>query len=790
MLKKQCGAVALLLVLCLCLSPLCASAEGLEDEGVEDDPDPAPIEELESASGGVLFAEPENLEECFAEADALNVSETALSPALIADDEEELVEEAVEAIPLTVSESGADNDALFRAYFEKLLFPQEKLRRPVGEANLTGVDKKVYSILAEKIADVAQNGGFTAFSLPITEIDTKLTWTREELGGITIVSGGAITVEAKAAVSRLLDLGSLSLEVSALEQDFPFDMYWFDKTAGVTRNVNYGLSASSKSISITSGTVSYSFSVANGYGANNYVYESEVSRAQTAARNARSIVERYALCGDREKLAAYKNEICARTSYNSAAAGGGAPYGDPWQAIYVFDGDEETTVVCEGYAKAFEYLCDMSTFASPQLSCVSVTGTMSGGGHMWNIVTLDDGENYLADLTNCDTGSLGADDRLFLIGYYSGSASEGYRFLCRGTSIHYVYDGSTTRLMTEEELTLTPARFEDTPTWTWGEDHSSAEMSICYLGRPSLVETVKASVTSETTPASCTENGLTVYTATAQLAGKTFTDEKSVVLPMTGHDPVFQSADWDVNEDEVFGAFFMYKCSVCENESEEFVLPDSCSDSRGWRTYTATDAQGNTATSEPIQQFYTVVFNGKPQSTMYAWGEVCLLTSADEEVKAWYLVNDGVETLLADGVSSCCFAVTDNTEIVTNETENHEPQAAVAVTLKSESAGTAVFNAMWSIPEGARVKSAVIYRGYTSADKDVPVGTMVSKGAPFDTRLLVRNGSYRLNISGLDATKYQHVMIRVTYTVDGEDEINLDSAVLRILPNGGQAAGT
>ena len=325
------------------------------------------------------------------------------------------------------------------------------------------------------------------------------------------------------------------------------------------------------------------------------------------------------------------------------------------------------------------------------------------------------------------------------------------------------------------------------PSWSWAEDHSSASVSINCLNEPTHTEIVAATVTSETTPATCTKTGLTVYTASATFEGQNLSDEQSVELPMIAHDPVFQSVDWNVDEEGNFGAYFAYQCSACGQDSEVFVLPSGYTESKGWRTYTATDAQGNTATSEPIQQFYTVVFNGEALPTMYAWGDECLLSSPDEVVKAWYKVTDGVETLIADGVNACNFAVTENITVVTKETEHQTKQPVICATLVSESSGTAVFNAMWSIPGNAEVKSAIIYRGYTTKDKDVAVETMIDKGTQFDTELLVHNGSYRLNLSQLDANKYQHVMIRVTYTVDGGEEIRLDSAVLRVLPNGGQA---
>ena len=65
-------------------------------------------------------------------------------------------------------------------------------------------------------------------------------------------------------------------------------------------------------------------------------------------------------------------------SYDQSSAGGGASYGDPWQLVYVFDGDPSTNVVCEGYAKAFQYLCDLTRFDG-DVTCRTVSGTMNGG---------------------------------------------------------------------------------------------------------------------------------------------------------------------------------------------------------------------------------------------------------------------------------------------------------------------------------------------------------------------------------------------------------------------------
>ena len=393
---------------------------------------------------------------------------------------EDPIEELVEAEPVTVcdEEAGPDNDSLFRGYFESLLMPRPRLRRPVGWDNLTGVDVAVYSLLAERTNTVAAEGGSTVFDIPLSELGTQLSWTKEELGGITIISDGKITQEAKDAVSERLDTGNLRLVLTALQQDYPFGMYWYDKTpgAGTKLGVSYTLSATSSSISIKSGTAAYSFSVAADYGSGYAVDPVQVSRAQTAAENARAIVSTYAECPDLEKLTCYRDEICALTSYNSAAAAGGIPYGDPWQAIYVFDGDPETKVVCEGYSKAFEYLCDMSAFLSPAVSCISVTGFMNGSDHMWNIVTLADGENVLADLTNSDGGSAARNNGLFLVGYCEGNVWEGYVIVHGKTRTLYTYDDRMTALMTENELTLSLRQY--TVAFVDGEDRN--EVKVFY----------------------------------------------------------------------------------------------------------------------------------------------------------------------------------------------------------------------------------------------------------------------------------------------------------------------
>ena len=224
-----------------------------------------------------------------------------------------------------------------------------------------------------------------------------------------------------------------------LIKDATYEMYWFDRYA-------------SWSYSTTS--ITFTFDVSSDYQSSSdehTVNSSKVTAANNAVANAKRIVAKYSSYSDMEKLRAYKNEICSLVEYNHDAVNQGIySYGpDPWELVYVFDGNSSTNVVCEGYSKAYEYLCNQTSFSSSLINCICVDGYtyFSGGGsgaHMWNIVTLDDGKNYLVDVTNCDTGSTGSDVR-FLIYATSGSynSTTGYYVTSGDRYTYYNPDGSS-----------------------------------------------------------------------------------------------------------------------------------------------------------------------------------------------------------------------------------------------------------------------------------------------------------------------------------------------------------
>ena len=207
------------------------------------------------------------------------------------------------------------------------------------------------------------------------------------------------------------------------------------------------------------GSVTFSFTVGQEFAAGTYETTGKVGTAVTnAVKNAAKIVADSAGLTDVDKLIAYRTAICNMVEYNHAAVETDTAYGNPWQLIWVFDGDSSTNVVCEGYSKAFQYLCDLTKF-SRAVTAYSVTGYMDGGAHMWNMVSMPNGKNYLVDVTNCDSGTIGAPDKLFLAGG-SGSASRGYTVY----GIYYQYSSDTLAMFSDKDRTLSGYYYKDDPT--------------------------------------------------------------------------------------------------------------------------------------------------------------------------------------------------------------------------------------------------------------------------------------------------------------------------------------
>lgn len=256
--------------------------------------------------------------------------------------------------------------------------------------------------------------------------------------------------------------------MSSLSADLPAELYWYDKTGGF----NFSCSYDYTEYVLTTFTFTVSADYSPDGAEYGYVYDNrKINTVKAAIDYAKDIVQKYQDAGtsDYDILAAYKDEILALSEYNYDAAENDPPYGDPWQLIWVFDRDPNTTVVCEGYSKAFQYLCDLTEFRNRSIECYSVSGFMDGGAHMWNIVRIN-GNSYLVDITN--TGWDGVPNSLFLKGAV-GSVSDGY--YCDGVYYsYYSYYYDQTSLWGEDILTLSDSDYSSGS----GPDEQSCTITI------------------------------------------------------------------------------------------------------------------------------------------------------------------------------------------------------------------------------------------------------------------------------------------------------------------------
>lgn len=341
-------------------------------------------------------------------------------------------------------------------------------------ASMNPTLRAVYDQLVPEIQKIAAGqGSSSAFSIGI-----QMTFTKEELGieGDMLVRGDDgqyhFSEETGAAIEKAVDeVMDMDMLLNQLLAHHPYELYWFDKSfseGAIRFKYSYGTDGQQTVMVgdfVIMMAVSQDYAVTDAATQQYYLYSPDTAKtgaAKTAAATAAQVVAKNQGKGTYGKLVAYREYITKAVDYNFDAANtANYPYGDPWQLIYVFDNDPDTNVVCEGYSKAFKYLCDLTwTGSDPEVACYLPTGTMDGGTgaglHMWNIVSIG-GVNYLTDITNCDSGTIGAPDQLFLCGA-EGSVDASYAAATTGGAVTYVYDKETLALY-DKELVLSATKY-------------------------------------------------------------------------------------------------------------------------------------------------------------------------------------------------------------------------------------------------------------------------------------------------------------------------------------------
>lgn len=362
--------------------------------------------------------------------------------------------------------AGVTAENLAENYIRGILSPGEGLleaARPSGPIQFAEgtPSRKLYDLLRQEISLVAAGEkSSTVFEISAKDFADQYLYTAEELGVDSLFDEEEkITEDTKTAARQLFrQQFSFSDVVFCVMEDSPYELYWWDKTSSASLRYAYGYATNRTKAGILKVYVTLNVSQDyadltewDGGSPLMQVDTEKYGKVEEAREKIQEILTASEHKTDEEKIYDYAQTICDLASYHRGATAN-LPYGDPWQMIWVFDGDPDTKVVCEGYAKAFTHLCDLGTAEAEAISCQGyLNSTSTSQAHMWNIVAIS-GHNYLVDLTNYD---LGYD--LLMVGYTEGDVQSGYQTAC---GQKYFYNTTYTP-RTEEELTLSPFDYQE-----------------------------------------------------------------------------------------------------------------------------------------------------------------------------------------------------------------------------------------------------------------------------------------------------------------------------------------
>ena len=658
---KNKSVIALMLAFTMCFTSVCpafaAENTAVETEAAKESESGEPAD----SAGNVAAPETSDedapaAEESVSEEQAPKAEETPAVPELTG-----TITISVDGQTVTLENGGEESpEDLFEKYLDNAFSlsgssSRRKLKKSTG-TRLSGNEAAAYRVIAGELPAVAAGErASTAFLITKDDLGLdKTVWTAEELGVPSILEtneAGQTIISPKAqdaAVAKVsFDLNRLT---DALLADFPYELYWFDKSAGIgTSKIDISAYTSGGEAYIEVSSDNYiQFSVAGEFAAGEYTVKTEVGQSvQTAVNNANDIVNQYSGASDEDKLQGYKDEICDLVAYNNDAAAGNFSYnyGNPWQLLWVFDGDDTTKVVCEGYSKAFKYLCDKSDFDS-NIRCILVSGTMDGGegagNHMWNIVKKGDGYNYLVDVTNCDEGTIGAPDQLFLKRtdelYTDDKGTEfGYLFHLDGGDIEYIYSDDTLGYYTQEELSL-------------GE-----------------VQHVHNMTKTDAKAATCTENGNIEYWTCSE-CGRIYSDAEGTE-EITLEDTVVKAAGHKLEKTEAKdatctenGNIAFWTCSECgkiysdSEGTKEITAEDTVTEAIGHKLE-KTDAKAATCTENGNIAFWTCSKCGKIFSDAEGTKEIAEEDTVTEAIghdwTEWVTVKEATEEEAGLEVRTC-----------------------------------------------------------------------------------------------------------------------------------------
>ncbi len=152
---------------------------------------------------------------------------------------------------------------------------------------------------------------------------------------------------------------------------------------------------------------------------------------------------------------------------------------------------------------------------------------------------------------------------------------------CEICGKHFEDESGTIPTTPEENKIQATGHSYGEPVWNWSEDGKTCTVTFTCEKDETHKETPKVKITSAVkTPATCTEAGVTTYTATVEFNGKTHTDTKDVAdIPAIGHKLTKTEEKAPTSTDT--GNIEYWYCKVCnkyfsdEKAEHEITLEDT-----------------------------------------------------------------------------------------------------------------------------------------------------------------------------------------------------------------------
>lgn len=242
----------------------------------------------------------------------------------------------------------------------------------------------------------------TILESPDQDSSKDISYLGIKLTGFVDKSGPTLDENGKQKLAEL----QFSFQKAAVAVCYDHPEYSWILTGGIKTGYAFGGYEGSSEITVTQ--ASFTLKAVPDFASNMSAMDSKINEIVSSAPSTTL----------QEKLKFFHDEICELTTYNTEASkisSDSVPkdWLYAWSPYEVFVGtgaQEQNSVVCEGYARAFKMLCDEAG-----IPCALISGKGNGGPHMWNAVQMDDGKWYGVDVTWDDQeSSLGTIDKYFL----------------------------------------------------------------------------------------------------------------------------------------------------------------------------------------------------------------------------------------------------------------------------------------------------------------------------------------------------------------------------------------